>query len=312
MGKKPVKYCVVDAFTGSGLKGNPAAACLLEEERDEEWLQAVASEFNLPVTCYLTRITHPESWVHHSNSSSINPRFRLRWFSPTVEVKLCGHATLAASHFLFTSGLVNGNEIEFMTLSGVLTAKRIPEVKQTHSLNLKNNSSEESQDCFSIELDFPVVPLVESESSAEEELLSISKALNVASVIDFKKTGAQDHIVVLGLGKTVADLQPQFDEIQKCPGRGLIVTGPAPAGSGFDFFSRFFYPKLGVMEDHVCGSAHCALAVYWSKKLGKNDFVAYAASPRGGILNLHFDENRQRVLLRGKAITVMKGCLLII
>ncbi|KAI7983835.1 putative isomerase BH0283 [Camellia lanceoleosa] len=87
MGQKPVKYCVVDAFTGSGLKGNPAAACLLEEERDDEWLQAVASEFNLPVTCYLTRNTHPESWVHHSDSPSINPRFRLRWFSPTVERK---------------------------------------------------------------------------------------------------------------------------------------------------------------------------------------------------------------------------------
>ncbi|KAI7980560.1 putative isomerase BH0283 [Camellia lanceoleosa] len=116
-------------------------------------------------------------------------------------------------------------------------------------------------------------------SSCKGGVLSISKALNVASVIDFKKTGAQDHIVVLGLGKTVADLQPQFDEIQKCPGRGLHCYRPAPAGSGFDFLVAFFYPKLG---DHVCGSAHCALAVYWSKKLGKNDFVAYAASPRGG------------------------------
>ncbi|CAL5427769.1 unnamed protein product [Camellia sinensis] len=295
MGKKPVKYCVVDAFTDSPFKGNPAAVCLLEEEeRDEEWLQAVASEFNVSQTGYLTRITESESETQDSSNSTTSRRFHLRWFTPVAEVKLCGHATLAAAHFLFTSGLVNSDKIEFLTLSGVLTAKRVPEAQKTGKL----------EDCFLIELDFPVVPLTEFDSA---EVPSISKALSDASVIELKKTTtAEDLFVVLPSGKAVADLQPKFDEIQRCPGRGLIITALAPTGSGFDFFSRFFCPKLGIKEDPVCGSAHCALAAYWSKKLGKCDLVAYQASPRGGILNLHLDEQSQRVLLRGKAITVME------
>ncbi|THG12720.1 uncharacterized protein LOC114287594 [Camellia sinensis] len=293
MEKKLVKYCVVDAFTDSPFKGNPAAICLLEEERDDEWLQAVATEFNLSETCYLTRITDSDSETQDSSHSTSNPRFRLRWFTPVAEVQLCGHATLAAAHFLFTSGLVNANKIEFLTLSGVLTAKRVPE----------------SQDCFLIELDFPVVPLVDFDSV---EVSSVSKALSGASVIDLKMTTTEkDLFVVLPSGNAVADLQPQFDEIQRCPGLGVIITGLAPPGSGFDFFSRCFFPKLGIKEDPVTGSAHCALAGYWSKKLGKYDFVAYQASPRGGILNLHFDEKSQRVLLRGKAVTVMDGSLLV-
>ncbi|PSS06388.1 Phenazine biosynthesis PhzF protein [Actinidia chinensis var. chinensis] len=323
MGKKPVKYCVVDAFTDSAFKGNPAAVCLLEEEREDEWMQSVASEFNISQTGYLIR---------DSSDGATNPRFRLRWFTPVAEVKLCGHATLAASHFLFTSGLVNTNKIEFLTLSGVLTAKRVPKATQTESLSLENG---DAQDCFLIELDFPVVPLTEFDSA---EVSSISQALNGASVIDLRKTTTGDLFVVLPSGKAVADLQPQFDEIQRCPGRGIIITGPASSESGFDFISRFFCPKLGIKEDPVCGSAHCALAAYWSKKLGKCDFVAYQvlslslslslttrvlssfingmiyltqASPRGGIINLHLDEKTQRVLLQGEAITVMEGSVLV-
>ncbi|KAG5514425.1 hypothetical protein RHGRI_035745 [Rhododendron griersonianum] len=285
MGKKPVKYSVVDAFTDSAFKGNPAAVCLLEDERDDQWLQSVAAEFNISETCYLIRTTDPDSETRDSV-----PRFHLRWFTPVAEVKLCGHATLAASHYLFTSGLVNANKIEFLTLSGVLTAKRAPETEQMDSF---------------IELDFPVVPLIEFDSA---EIPAISKALNGASVIDLKESTTDENLfVVLPSGKTVADLQPQIDEIRRCPGRGgVIVTGLAPSGSGFDFISRYFCPKGGINEDPVTGSVHCALAAYWSKKLGKCDFVAYQASPRGGILNLHLDENRQRVLLRGKAVTVME------
>ncbi|XP_028086770.1 uncharacterized protein LOC114287576 isoform X1 [Camellia sinensis] len=294
MGKNPVKYSVVDTFTDSPFKGNPAAVCLLDEERDDdEWFQTVASEFNLPMTCFLTWITDSESETHDSSHSSTNPRFRLRWFTPATQVKLCGHGTLAASHFLFTSGLVNADKIEFLTLFGVLIAKRVPE----------------SQDCVLIELDLPIVPLSNFDSA---EVPSISKALGGASVIELKiTTTEEDLIVVLPSGKAVTDLQPQFDEIQRCPGRGVIITGPAPPGSGFDFFSRVFGPKMGINEDLVTGSAHCALAGYWSKKLGKCDFVAYQASARGGILNLHLDEKTQRVLLRGKAITVMEGSLLV-
>ncbi|XP_047335158.1 uncharacterized isomerase BH0283-like [Impatiens glandulifera] len=299
MGKTPVKYSVIDAFTESPFKGNPAAVCLLQEERDDEWLQSVATEFNISETCYLILIP--------STNSDLTPRFRLRWFTPVAEVKLCGHATLASAHFLFTSGLVaEADKIEFLTLSGILTAKRLYEAEKTDSIRLKNGQSLINN--FSIELDFPVVPLVEDDPAGE---VTIRKAINVSSIVEIKKATGDDFLVVLPSGKDVSDFEPQFDEIQKCDGRGLIITGLAPTGSGFDFISRFFAPKLGINEDPVTGSVHCALAAYWSKKLGKCDFVAYQASPRGGIINLHLDEINQRVLLRGKAVSVMEGSILV-
>ncbi|XP_057964454.1 uncharacterized protein LOC131155385 [Malania oleifera] len=300
MAKQPVKYFVADAFTDLAFKGNPAAVCLLEEERDEKWLQAVATEFNLSETCYLTRISDSES--PDSSRGTQNPRFRLRWFTPTAEIDLCGHATLAAAHVLFTSGLVNTNKIEFSTLSGILTAQKVPEIKKPDI----NCLDAEAQQQFFIELDFPTVMVVECDSV---EVSSVHKALKGASVIDIKKTG-NNLLVELSSAKTVADFQPEFDEIEKCPGQGLIITGLAPAHSGFDFVSRYFCPKYGVKEDPVTGSTHCALAPYWSKNLGKCDFVAYQASPRGGTLRLHLDEQKQRVLLRGKAVPVMEGLLL--
>ncbi|XP_062086045.1 uncharacterized protein LOC133792142 [Humulus lupulus] len=288
MAKNPVKYSVVDAFTDSAFKGNPAAVLLLEEEKDEQWLQSVAAEFNIPDTCYLTRLT--------SSGSSI-PRFHLRWFTPVAEVKLCGHATLAASHALFTSGEVDSNIIEFATLSGILTAKKVVE-----------RSGTETHKGFFIELNFPTDPLTES-VSAEDSIL-ISKALGGAIVVNTRITSLDKIIVVVPSAEDVAELQPDFGALQKCPGMGIVVTGIAPSESGFDFHSRFFCPKFGVNEDPVCGSAHCALAPYWSKELGKCDFVAYQASPRGGVLNIHLDEQNQRVLLQGKAFTVMEGTLL--
>ncbi|GMY17170.1 putative isomerase [Fagus crenata] len=299
MAKKLVKYSVVDAFTDSAFKGNPAAVCLLEEERDEQWLQAVAAEFNISETCYLTRLSGSDSL------DSPNPRFRLRWFTPVAEVELCGHATLAAAHTLFSSGLVNSNMIEFVTLSGILTAKKFPETKESDS---SDNQNGEVQEGFLIELNFPTVATVDFNSV---EVSSISSALNGASVIDIKKTTSDILFVVVPSGETVVEIQPQIDAIRNCPGMGIIVSGAAPSGSGFDFYSRFFCPKLGINEDPVCGSAHCSLAPYWSKKLGKCDFVAYAASPRSGVLNIHLDEQNQRVLLRGKAVTVMEGSLLV-
>ncbi|KAK4558436.1 hypothetical protein RGQ29_007971 [Quercus rubra] len=219
-------------------------------------------------------------------------------------VELCGHATLAAAHALFSSGLVNSNIIEFVTLSRILTAKKFQETKASNSSDIQNG---ESQDCFLIELDFPTVPTIDFNS---EEVSSISSALNGASVIDIKKTSSLDALfVVLPSGESVVEIRLEFDTICKCPEKGIIVSGAAPSGSGFDFYSRFFAPKLGVNEDPVCGSAHCALAPYWSKKLGKCDFVAFAASPRSGVLNIHLDEHNQRVLLRGKAVTVMEGTM---
>ncbi|TKY52606.1 catalytic protein [Spatholobus suberectus] len=307
MAKELVKYYVVDAFTDSAFKGNPAAVCFLEEERDEEWLQAVATEFNLPVTCYLTRISESHHYLDSFHGTSDNPRFRLRWFTHVTEVKLCGHATLAAAHTLFSFGLVDTNIVEFVTPSGVLTAKKIPAINNcTSASNLQHGVA---QDGFYIELDLPAHPIIEFNF---DETSQISAALNGASIIDIKRTQIGDDIlVVVTSGENVTEVRPQFDAISKCPGRGIIVSGIAPPGSGFDFYSRFFCPKAGVNEDHVCGSAHCGLASYWSKKLGKCDFNAYQASPRGGILNIHLDEQNQRVLLRGKAVMLMEGCVLV-
>ncbi|MED6194108.1 hypothetical protein PIB30_025493 [Stylosanthes scabra] len=295
MAKKPVNYTIVDAFAESAFKGNPAAVCLLDEEREHQWLQSLAAEFNISETAFLIRI-------HHQNS---NPRFSLRWFTPVTEVNLCGHATLASAHTLFSSGLVDGNDvIEFVTLSGILTAKRIPAI---------NEQQEETKDeLFYVELDFPVDPIKEEESNFSETSSQISEALGGAKIIDLMRTQiGDDSLVVLESGEAVKEVEPQFDKIVKCAARGLLVTAIAPSDSGFDFYSRFFCPKGGINEDPVTGSAHCALASYWSKKLGKCDFNAYQASKRGGVLNIHIDEESQRVLLRGKAVTVMKGSVLV-
>ncbi|XP_027097066.1 uncharacterized protein [Coffea arabica] len=299
MARKPVKFCVVDAFADQAFKGNPAAVCVLEDDKDEEWMQSVATEFNISETCYLTRIVD-------SDSQSTTPRFKLRWFTPVAEVKLCGHATLAASYFLFSYGLVNSDKIEFLTLSGILTAKKVPDSKTSNSMDHQNGDIQED---YFVELDFPVVPIAAPNSA---EISEISKSLNGASVVEIHKTTTEeDLLVVLPSGKAVVEAEPLFDEIKRCPGRGLIITGPAPPESGFDFYSRFFCPKYGINEDPVCGSAHCALAPYWSKKLGKCDFVAYQASPRSGVLHLHVDEKNQRVLLRGKAVVVTEGSILV-
>lgn len=291
MAMKPVKYCVVDAFADAAFKGNPAAVCLLEEDRDDEWLQSVATEFNLSETCYLTPLT----------LSKANPTFGLRWFTPVHEVDLCGHATLAAAHFLFSSGLVKTDTIEFSTKSGILTAKKVAEAKAS-------NSQDDSPTGYSVELDFPVVQVAKTNSA---DVTAISESFNGASMVEINETSMSDLFILLPSGEAVVECQPQFDQIKNCPGRGIIITGPAPQGSGFDFYSRFFCPKLGINEDPICGSAHCALALYWRKKLGKCDFVALAASPRGGVVKVHLDEENQRVFLRGKAVTVMEGSLLV-
>ncbi|XP_021760158.1 uncharacterized protein LOC110724987 [Chenopodium quinoa] len=294
--KKPVKYAVIDAFTESEFKGNPAAVCLLEEERESEWLQSIAAEFNKSETSYLIRLPVTDS---------PHPRFHLRWFTPVTEVELCGHATLAAAHFCFTSGLVKENTIEFLTQSGILTAQKVIEPKESASLVSDKGEVEQP---FMIELDFPAIAT--SECSLDETS-SISKVLSPASVIDMKKTASEDLFVVLPSAKAVTDTQVDFEELKKCPGRGLVICAATPSESGFDFVSRCFYPKNGINEDPVTGSAHCALAYYWSKKTGKSDFTAYAASSRSGVLKLDIDEQKNRVKLGGKAVTVMEGSVVV-
>ncbi|KAL8530667.1 hypothetical protein ACS0TY_007634 [Phlomoides rotata] len=298
MANKPIRYCIVDAFTESAFKGNPAAVCLLEEERDEEWLQMVAREFNMPITCYLTPFS--------DTADGFLPKFRIRWFTSVAEVPICGHATLAASHFLFKYELVKSSRIEFVSLSGTLMAKKV---------STKSNKNGGIAH-FLIELDFPVIPIMKYDeaTSTTPTLSTICKSLNVsaAAVIEIHQTMTEnDILVVLESAEAVIQVEPDLDEIRKFPGKGILITGLAPIASKFDFASRFFTPKMGVDEDYVCGSAHCALAPYWSRSLGKNNFIAYQASSRSGVLIVDFDEKNQRVLLRGRAVVVMEGTLLV-
>lgn len=217
-----MKYYVVDAFTESAFKGNPAAVCLLEEERDDEWLQALAAEFNISMTSYLIPIQQ-ETKI---------PRFHLRWFSPIVEDNLCGHATLAAAHVAFSSGLVDRDVIEFMTQSGMLTAKKISSINGSTS-GMKNFQNHEAKDVFYVELDFPADPISELKF---DDISLISGVLSEASIVDVKRTEIQDDLIVMvASAKNVTEVQPHFDAIYKLPVRGVSVSGVAPPESGFDF-----------------------------------------------------------------------------
>ncbi|CAO2162083.1 unnamed protein product [Urochloa humidicola] len=266
MAKSGIQYAVVDAFTAEPFKGNPAAVCLLEDAAkavDERWMQSVAAEFNLPMTAYLLR---------DSAAAGAAPPFKLRWFTPATEVPLCGHATLASAHFLFTSVLTEHETlIEFETKSGIVTANKV-------AAPVSAAASGEGK--LFIELDFPMIDLVDCHPA---ELPSTPQTLNGASVVSVHKSAtAGDLIMELSSGKEVADIIPNSHEIKKCSGRGVAVTGPAPYGSGFDFFTRFFCPKIGIDE----------------------------ASPRSGILHLELEPAGRRVRIQGEVVTVMTGTLL--
>jgi predicted PhzF superfamily epimerase YddE/YHI9 len=247
----------VDAFTDSAFKGNPAAVCFLNDdnERDDTWLQSLAAEFNISETCFLIPIT------------GFQARFSLRWFTPLAEVDLCGHATLASAHCLFSNGLVDSDMVEFVTRSGILTAKRVSDTSELSDGEVKGGT-------FLIELNFPVVTTCDVNLSDVSSSM-ITKALNGATIVDIKATATNNILVVLPSKESVTELQPRMDDILKCPCDGIIVTAAGSTGSSYDFYSRYFAPKFGVDEDPVCGSAHCALAHYWSIKMNKFDFLAY-------------------------------------
>ncbi|MFS8000789.1 putative phenazine biosynthesis PhzF protein [Helianthus anomalus] len=207
-------------------------------------MQSVATEFDLPTTGFLLV-------DHRSEKTKIQPPL----------LPLCGHATLAASHFVFESGLVDYNSVEFSTLSGVLTVNRIPAYEI--------NDSEHG-----------VYILVGTVSVFKDiEVSVVSEMLNGVSVVDvLMKNAFDDIVVVLSSAEEVVDFKPRFHKIKEGPGRAVIIAARAPDGSGFDFYSRVFGPKIGVDEDPICGSAHCVLALYWHEKSGKCDFVAYQVS----------------------------------
>ena len=252
----------VDAFADEPFAGNPAAICLLAEAREAEWMQSMAAEMNLSETAFLL----PEG-----------DGYRLRWFTPTVEVELCGHATLASAHVLWETGALKPDEqARFHTLSGLLTAERRGEW---------------------IELDFPATPEEPAAAPAGLEQTLGAKATYVGKT-------RFDYMVEVESEMTVRGLRPDMARLAELPVRGVMVTSRAST-PGWDFVSRFFGPQTGVAEDPVTGSAHCCLGPYWSKKLGKSEFVAFQASPRGGLVRVRLEG--ERVRLGGKAVTVLRG-----
>lgn len=252
----------VDAFTAQPFAGNPAAVCILPGAADERWMQDVAREMNLSETAFL---------VHSGDA------WGLRWFTPTVEVALCGHATLASAHVLWQDGhLPAGAQARFDTQSGRLTADRRGEW---------------------IEMDFPAER--ENPATAPDSLL---EALGVKG--RYVGKNRMDYIVEVESEAEVRGLMPDFGRLRTLPVRGVMVT--ARSGSdGFDFVSRFFAPGSGVDEDPVTGSAHCCLAPYWSAKLGRSELVGYQASARGGVVRTRVTGDR--VILGGQAVTVLRG-----
>ncbi len=225
----------VDAFTDRPFSGNPAAVCLLDEEREASWMQSVAAEMNLSETAFVR---------------GLSDGFELRWFTPAIEVDLCGHATLASAFTLWTMGVAQTNEpIRFHTRSGVLTAYR---------------------DANFIQLDFPATSPEACQAPA-----GLLDALGVEPT--FVGTTIFDRFLVVDSAEVVRSLQPDFRQLVQVTTRGVIVTA-ASDDARFDFISRYFAPAAGINEDLVTGSAHCCLGPYWGQRLGKTSMVGYQAS----------------------------------
>jgi PhzF family phenazine biosynthesis protein len=252
----------VDAFTDTLFSGNPAAVCILTSPREDAWMQSLAQEMNLSETAFLRKR---------------GDGYGLRWFTPLVEVDLCGHATLASAHTLWEQGLLKPEEqARFHTRSGLLTARRQGEW---------------------IELDFPSLP---------DRRVSAPKGLTKALGARPKYVGRSrfDLIVEVESEKTVRELKPDFTKLSTVPIRGLIVTAKAKTPP-YDFVSRFFAPRAGINEDPVTGSAHSVLGPYWKNRLKKNELLAYQASKRGGVIRVRVGD--RRVFIGGKAVTALKS-----
>ncbi|MBX7105026.1 MAG: PhzF family phenazine biosynthesis protein [Gemmataceae bacterium] len=257
---------VVDAFADGPFTGNPAAVCVLPRPADERWMRLVAREMNLSETAFL----HPEA-----------DGWRLRWLTPSVEVELCGHATLASAHVLWETGqLPIDLSAVFHTQSGRLTAVR--------------------RDA-TITLDFPARPAAESDTPA-----GLADALGARPC--FVGQNGMDILVELESEQSVRELDPDHGRLRSLPFRGIIVTAPAASPGDYHFVSRFFAPGSGIDEDPVTGSAHCALGPFWSGRLGVNPLVGWQASARGGRVGV--DVRGDRVLLTGRAVTTLRGELL--
>jgi len=257
-----LKIVQVDAFTDRPFRGNPAAVCVLTAPRDERWMQDVAREMNLAETAFL----HAE-----------NEGYRLRWFTPAVEVDLCGHATLASAHVLWEDGyLPRSRQARFHTRSGLLAA--------------------EAQGDW-IELDFPATPAAPATPPP-----GLAEALGATP--RWVGRSKFDYLLELDSEPVVRNLKPDCSALERVEARGIMVTSRATT-AGYDFVSRFFAPRVGVNEDPVTGSAHCALTPFWSERLRKTEMTAYQASARGGVVRVRLAGDRVR--LAGQAVTVLRG-----
>jgi PhzF family phenazine biosynthesis protein len=261
----------IDAFSADAFGGNPAAVVVLDAPRDTAWMQAVGAEMNLAETAFLERRG--------------DNHFHLRWFTPLVEVTLCGHATLASAHALWSTGRATaGAPIVFDTLSGALTARPGPDGTLT--------------------IDLPLRPIAPATLPA-----GIAEALGVEplSVLAARKgPGDTDYLVEVADERMVTAAQPDFGPLKALDG-GIILTARAST-PGWDFVSRYFVPAFGIDEDPVTGSAHCALAPFWAERLGRSAMTARQVSKRGGTLQVSIQGDR--VLLTGHAVTVLSGELL--
>lgn len=270
-----VPFYQIDAFASEPFRGNPAAVCLFESPPAPELMQAIASEMNLSETAFLVEL--------EARSEESHARFALRWFTPAVEVPLCGHATLASAKVLFDELRLPVEEFRFETASGVLRARRSG---------------------TGFEIDLPerrgrTVP-------APDDLLA---AFGRPEVVECCRT-LDDRCLLLRLpdGTNLRELRPDFGRLLALPDntlRGVVVT--AASSGAHDFHSRYFAPWAGVAEDPVTGAAHCVLGPYWSAQLGKRDFRAFQASARGGEVGVRLAEGR--VFLSGGAVTVIRGTL---
>lgn len=257
---KTLPIFLVDAFADRAFSGNPAAVCLLSESREDAWMQALAGEMNQSETAFVL---------------PTEDGYSLRWFTPKVEVDLCGHATLAAAHVLWESGILKRDQpARFHTRSGLLIA-----------------TCREG----AMELDFPTTPAKPvTPDPIYERILGCRIVSAHRSKFDF--------LFELESERKVGELCPDMQLLQTLDCRGVIVTA---AGSEVDFVSRFFAPRCGIDEDPVTGSAHCALGEFWMKRLGKSELSARQCSKRGGFVQVRV--NGERTLLIGRAVTTMRG-----
>lgn len=259
----------VDAFTRDRFRGNPAAVCLLDGPRNDAWMHAVAAEMNLSETAFV---------VVDDDTDRALP---LRWFTPAVEVDLCGHATLATAHVLWeTEAIEPEAPIRFTTASGTLTCT----VDRDET----------------IWMDFPALP-----SEEIDEPAGLAAALGATPVRVARNR--HDHLVELADAATVRALSPDLTAIARIETRAVVVTALADDGNdeGADFVSRFFGARVGIGEDPVTGSAHCALAPWWGARLGRTELVGHQVSARGGIVRV--EVRGDRVRLGGHAVTVLRG-----